>query len=202
MLGGCVFWWELARITAMILATKLRNGVTFELDGKPYKVTDYKHTHMSRGGGTVKVKVRDLSSGVVSTKTFKSTEKFDDIDVSKRVLQYLYKEDKEYIFMDPRSFEQIEIGEKVIGESGVFLKEGEDVNVLYWDDKALDVDLPPKIEFTVVDAAPGEKGDSASNVYKDAELENGLKVRVPLFINKGDKVRIDTRTSEYVERSN
>lgn len=175
------------------------------LDGKPYRVMNYKHTHMSRGGGTVRVKIKDMVSGSVLNKSFQSTEKVEDIDVTKRPLQYLYKEDNSFVFMDPVSFEQIEVTAKVIGEDKVYLKEGEEVHVMFWSDKdeetALGVDLPPKMTFEVTEAAPGEKGDSASNVYKDAVLENGLKVRVPLFINKGDKVRVDTREGTYVERA-
>ena len=116
-------------------------------------------------------------------------------------MQYLYGDDEGYVFMDPKTFEQTVIEDRVIGESGKFLKEGEEVYVLYWDERALDVDLPPKMTFTVTSAAPGEKGDSASNVYKEARLENGLRVRVPLFVKVGDKVRVDTRSGEYVERA-
>lgn len=193
----------------MIEASKLRNGVCFSMDGQAYKVVEYKHKHLSRGGGVVKVKIRSLSDGRLASKTFKSNEKFEEIEVVKRRLQYLYKDGSNYIFMDPVSFEQLEIGVKVIGENGVFLKDGEEVVVLFWDDglagsphgKPLDLDLPPKMVFAVAEAPPGEKGDSASNVYKDAKLENGLKVKVPLFVNAGDKVRVDTRSGEYVERA-
>lgn len=185
----------------MISVTRLRKGTNFELDGQAYRVLNYQHTHMSRGGGSVKVKIRNLIDGSVVSRTFQSTEKVEDIQVIKRPLQYLYKED-DYIFMDPTSFEQISVSATVIEDQAAYLKDGETVQVLVWDeqDMVLGLDLPPKMEFIVTQAAPGEKGDSASNVYKDAVLENGLKIRVPLFINQGDKVRIDTRDGEYVER--
>ncbi len=185
----------------MISVTKLRNGVTFEYNGTPYKVTEYKHTHLSRGGGTIKVKVRDLSSGKLNSLTFKSGESVQEIEVTRKQLQYLYSDDDNLYFMDPDTFEQIEIPTQIIGKSKVFLKEGENAWVLFWEDKALDLDLPPKITMEVIECAPGEKGNSASNVYKDAVVEGGLRIRVPLFINVGDKVRVDTRDGSYVERA-
>lgn len=185
----------------MLLVTKLRNGVCFEVNNTPFKVIEFKNTHMSRGGGTIRVRVRNLLNGNVLTMTFKSGDKVESVDVSKKKLQYLYKEDGNYIFMDPLSFEQVEVEEKLVGSQGVYLKDGEEVSILVWDDKFLDLDLPPKMILKVVEADPGEKGDSASNVYKSAKLENGLRIRVPLFINNGDMVRVDTRTGEYVERA-
>jgi elongation factor P len=103
--------------------------------------------------------------------------------------------------MDPKNYEQIEIPLSVLGDQIVYIKEGESVNILFWEDKPLSVELPPKIELTVAEADPGVKGNSASNIYKPAVLENGLKTKVPLFINPGDKIRVDTRTGEYIERA-
>lgn len=185
----------------MISASKLRNGTTFAVNGIAFRVVDYKHTHLSRGGGTIKVRVRDLSSGRQVNKTFKSGDMVQDIAVERRELQYLYSDGDEYFFMDPRSFEQVELAGRVVGEAKPYLREGENVLVLFWDDKPLDLDLPPKVVMEVVDCAPGEKGNSASNVYKDAVVGKGLKIRVPLFINTGDKVRVDTRSGDYVERA-
>ena len=184
----------------MILATKLKVGVNFEHKKKPFRVIDYKHTHMSRGGGTVKIKAKNLLEGGVLALTFKSTEKIEDIDVNKKTFQYLYKENDNFVFMDPVSFEQIEIEEKIIGKEAVYLKEGEEVELLMWDDNILGLQLPPKVVLKVAEADPGEKGDSASNVMKQAKLENGMKMKVPLFVNKGDRVRVDTQTGEYVDR--
>lgn len=185
----------------MIMATKLRAGVNYLDEGNPYKVTEYRHTHMSRGGGTVKVRVKNLLTGAVGAKTYKSTEKFEEIEVNKKLMQYLYGDGENFVFMDPSSFEQLEVSREVADESGRFLKEGEEAQVLFWGERVLGVELPPKMVFEVAEAAPGERGDSASNVYKDAVLENGVKVRVPLFVNSGEKIRVDTRTGEYVERA-
>lgn len=185
----------------MISVTKLRNGVTFAYNDAPWRVTNYQHTHMSRGGGTIKVKCRNLQNGQTLTLSFKSGDHVDDILILKQKLQYLYADGNEFVFMHPDSFEQLTMSKQVLGDLSAYLKEGEMVDVLFWDETPLDIDLPPKMTFEVVEAAPGEKGDSASNVYKDAVLENGLKVRVPLFVNAHEKIRIDTRTGEYVERA-
>lgn len=184
----------------MISVTKLRSGATFEMDGSAYRVYEYKHTHLSRGSGTIRVKARNLSNGRLVNLTFKSGDQIQDIMVEKKMMQYLYADGSELYFMDPSTYEQITMEREVVGDNVRFLKEGESVFLLFWDEKPLDVDLPPKVEMTIVDCAPGEKGNSASNVYKDAQLEGGMKVRVPLFINKGDKIRVDTRTGDYVER--
>lgn len=184
----------------MISVTKLRNGVSFEQNGIPYRVTEYKHTHLSRGGGTIKIKARDLSNGRLVNLTFKSGDNVQDIDVERKELQYLYVEDDLYYFMSPTTFDQVELSKDVIGDGALFLREGERAWVLFWDDKPLDLDLPPNVAMRIIDCAPGEKGNSASNVYKDATVEGGLNVRVPLFINQGDKIRVDTRTREYIER--
>lgn len=188
---------------SMISVTKLRNNTNFELDGAPYRVLSYQHTHMSRGGGSVKVRIRNLADGSVLSKTFQSTEKVDDIQVIKKKMQFLYRDDTDLVFMDPDTYEQTTVSLKTLEDQAPYLKEGEDVHLLIWDEEEmiLGVDLPPKMTFTVAEAAPGEKGDSASNVYKDAILENGLKVRVPLFVNQGDKIRVDTRDGSYVERA-
>ena len=186
--------------------TQLKNGTTFVDGGEPFKVVKYTHTHLSRGAGTIKVKVRSYKTGKVTTKTYKSGKKVDSVDVNRKKFQYLYKEDGAHVFMDPVSFEQMTIEGGILGASAKFLKEGEEAWLLFWinpkskKQEPLELDLPPKMDFKVKEAAPGVKGNSASNVYKDATLENGVKVRVPLFINKGDKVRVDTRNEEYVER--
>ena len=185
----------------MISVTKLRNGVTFSESKVPYRVIKYEHKHLSRGSGTIKVKCRNLRDGKMVNRTYKGNDKVEDIDVMKKPMQYLYKEGSEYMFMDPKSFEQVEIAAKVLGDDAKYLKEGENASILYWDDEPLTVDLPAKMVFVVKDAAPGERGDSASNVYKDAELEGGIKIRVPLFINPGDKIRVDTRDGSYIERA-
>lgn len=186
----------------MITATDLKNGTTFEINGKPFIVQKFAHQKIARGGGTVKVALRNLSTGKVQESTFQSTVKFDEIQTSKRRLQFLYSDADNAVFMIPDNYEQIEIPLDIVGEQIVFIKEGEEVNVLFWEDKALTVEIPPSVILSVSETDPGVKGNSASNMYKGAKLENGLEVRVPLFIKTGDKVKVDTRSFEYLERAN
>lgn len=186
----------------MITATDLKNGITFLLDDKPYKVVKYSHTKIGRGGATVRVSARNLETGELTEKTFNGGAKVDEVATSKSRMQYLYNDGERATFMDPSSYEQTEISVDILGDTIYFMKEGSEVDVLFWEGKALSVDIPPKVVLEVVQTDPGVKGNSATNVYKPAKLENGLEVKVPLFIKTGDKVRVDTRTSEYIERSN
>ena len=185
----------------MINVNQLRNGVAYEEDGAPLLVLKYEFTKMGRGTGNVKVKVRNLDSGAVTTKTYITGNKVQDIKLNKKKMQYLYKDTDNCIFMDPISYDQVEIAVEILGEQVKYLVDGMEVDVLYWDQKALVVELPVKMVFEVKETDPGEKGNSAAKVTKPAVLSNGLKVRVPLFMNVGDKIRVDTRTGEYVERA-
>ena len=184
----------------MISATELKNGTTFLHYGKPYQVIKYTLIKMGRGGAVVKVNARNLESGSITEMTYSSNNTVEEADVSKRKLQYLYKDALNAIFMDPGSFEQTEISLKVLGDDINYCKEGESVDVLFWSEKPLSVALPVKVNLRVVETDPGVKGNSASNVYKSAILANGLTVKVPLFIKVNDEVRVDTRTGEYIER--
>lgn len=171
------------------------------LSETPYRVVKYAHQKIGRGGATVKLSVRNLTNGNLEEKTMNSTLKVDEISTIKRKLTYLYNDGSTASFMDPNSFDQIEIPVSVLGDDLTYIKEGESVDVLFWNDKALSVEIPPKVTLEVTETAPGVKGNSATNIYKPAKLENGLTIRVPLFIKNGEKVRIDTRTGEYVERA-
>jgi elongation factor P len=184
----------------MINSTDLKNGVTFLANDKPYKVLKYTFIKVGRGGATVRVTAKNLESGATEEKTFSSNVKVDSINTFKRRLQFLYSDGINATFMDPATYEQTEIPEKIIKEELPYIKEGENVDVLFWDQKPLSVDIPPKVVLQVTDTAPGVKGNTASNMYKPATLENGLQVKVPLFIKEGEKIRVDTRTGEYVER--
>jgi elongation factor P len=184
----------------MIEATNLKNGTTFLANGMPYKVVKYTHTKLGRGGATVRVTARNLKTGAVEEKTYGSNNKVEDIVTNKRRLQFLYVDGVNAIFMDPVSYEQSEIPVKVIKEELPYIKEGEKADVLLWENEALSIEIPPKVELKVEETAPGVKGNSATNIYKQAKLENGMTLKVPLFINVGDSIRVDTRTAEYVER--
>lgn len=185
----------------MYNASDLRNGTTFELDGKPYVVVRYTHTKMGRGGATIRVEARNLRTGSIEEKTFGSSDRVDSVPTARRKMQYLYSDLASAIFMDPISFEQIEIPLSAIHDEIKFLKDGEQVNVLMVRDEPLLIELAPKITLTVADTGPGVRGNSTSNIWKSATLENGLQTKVPLFVRIGEKIRVDTRTGEYVERA-
>ncbi|MBU1894580.1 MAG: elongation factor P [Candidatus Omnitrophica bacterium] len=184
----------------MITATELKIGKTFVMDDKPYKVTKYQHQKIARSGGTVKLSVRNLETGSLEEKTLKSSHKVDEISTLKRPLQFLYKDASSVVFMDEVTYEQVEIPLAILADELIYIKEGETVNVLFWDSRPLSIEIAPKVTLTIKETAPGVKGNTASNMYKPAMLENGLELKVPLFIKVGEKIRVDTRTGEYVER--
>jgi len=185
----------------MIQATDLKAGVTFLVNGEPYRVIKYNLIKMGRGGATVRVSARNLLTGAVVDKTFSSNAKVEEVITVKKKLNFLYSDGKTAFFMNPTTFEQVELPAGSIKEELAFIKEGSEVDILFWGDKPLLVDIPPKVILKVAKTAPGVKGNSAANVFKAAELENGLEVKVPLFVNEGDTVRVDTRTGEYIERA-
>lgn len=185
----------------MINVNQLRNGRAFELEGEPFLVLKYGFTKMGRGTGNVKVKCRNLKTGAVVSKTFITGNKVQDIQLRRKKMQFLYSDAHQSVFMEPESFEQIEIDNGLIEEQRKYLVDGMEVEVLFWEDQTLAVELPAKLEYEVKETGPGEKGNSATNVFKPAVLNNGLKIKVPLFVKPGEKVRVDTRTGEYVERA-
>ena len=186
----------------MIGVTELRAGTIFEENGNLFQVLSYEHIKMGRGSANIKVKVKNLRNGSTTEKSFINGAKVSNVSVFKKDIQYLYKDAELAYFMDPKSFEQISIFMSLIGNDKAYLKEGETYNVSFLENEVLTLNLPPKMDFVITDADPGVKGNSASNIYKDATLDNGLKIRVPLFIKIGDKVKIDTRTGEYSQKVN
>jgi elongation factor P len=192
----------------VINSTDLKGGVTFLHHGKPYKVTKYNLIKMGRGGATVRVTTRNLENGNVEELTFSSNVKVEEVATTKRKLQFLYKDGGGAFFMDPATFEQVEIPKSLIEDELKFVKEGESAAILFWDNpgegevtRPLSIEIPPKVTLRVAETDPGVKGNSSTNVYKPAVLENNLEVKVPLFIEKGDMIIIDTRNSSYVERA-
>jgi len=190
----------------MLQASQLRNGTIFVYNGEPFEVLSYKHTHMSRRGADVRVKIRGLVFGKILSENFAPDERFEEAELTKREMQFLYKEGKSLVFMDPKTFEQAEINTEIVGQGANFLIEGEVFPIRFWqeaegEERAIDIELPPSVALEVIDCPPGVRGNSATNVYKPATLSNGITTKVPLFINQGEKVRIDTRTGEYVERA-
>jgi len=184
----------------MVPVTHLRAGSTFEDNNQPYIVLKYEHTKMGRGTATIKVKARNLKTGTIIEKSFVSGARVEEVSLVKRKNQFLYQKGKEYFFMNPKTFEQFSISEDVLGYQAKFLSEGIEVDLLFLEDTPIDIELPPKLEFKVAETDPGVKGNSATNIFKSAILENGISVKVPLFIKAGEKIWVDTRNGEYVER--
>lgn len=184
----------------MISVTDLRSGIIFEDEGQIYQVLSYEHIKMGRGSATIKVKVKNLKSGATTQKGFINGAKVNSINTAKKEYQFLYKDGENAYFMDPVSFEQISISLKKVPEHH-FLKESEIFSINFLEDEPLTINFPPKMEFKVSETGPSIRGNSATNIYKDAILENGFKTKVPLFVKNGDSIRVDTRTGEYTERA-
>jgi elongation factor P len=184
----------------MISVTDLRAGTTYEEDGQLLVVVSYEHIKMGRGSANIKVKVRNIKTGTTLEKSYINGARVNNISVIKRELQFLYKDDDAAYFMDNSTYEQVSVELQKIPDHK-YLKEGETFVVSFLASDPLSVLLPPKMVFKVVETAPGVKGNSATNVFKDAVLENGIKTKVPLFIDAGESIRIDTRTGAYTEKA-
>lgn len=184
----------------MISVTDLRAGTTFEEDGVLYSVISYEHIKMGRGSANIKVKVKNLKNGSTVEKSYINGAKVQDVQVMKREMQYLYKDEDFAYFMNPQTYEQVTVSLSIVPDHQ-YLKEGESFTVSFLDDAILSVAFPPKMVFTVIETGGGAKGNSATNVFKDATLENGIQTKVPLFIDIGDMIRIDTRTGAYAEKA-
>ena len=180
--------------------SNFRNGLKIELGGEPFTITYFQHVKPGKGGAFVRTKVKNLRTGRVVDKRFRAGEKVQLADIEERKMQYLYPEGDSLIFMDNQTYEQTPFTREQVGDDIKFLKENTDIDVLFWNGKALNVQLPNFIQAKISSCEPGEKGDTASNVTKPATLETGAVVQVPLFVNEGETIRVDTRSGEYVER--
>ena len=185
----------------MISGSDLRKGIIIELDGTLYQVVDYQHVKMKRTA-LARVKLRDLTAGHTTERSFQSNDKLVRARLESRPMQYLYNDGDIYHFMDTENFEQIEINRKRLGGALNYLKESFTVEVSSYKGEIVDIELPVAVELEVANTEPGFKGDTASGGSKPAKLETGLSIQVPLFINEGDVIKVDTRTGEYLERSN
>lgn len=185
----------------MIGVTELKAGTIFEENGNLLQVLSYEHIKMGRGSANIKVRVKNVRTGATTDKSFINGAKVANVVVLKKDLQFLYKDIENVYFMNPVTFEQISLPIGIAGSDVAYLKEGELANVSFLGDEPLSLNLPPKMVFEVTETAPGVKGNSATNVFKDAILENGMNVKVPPFIKVGEKIRIDTRTGAYTEKA-
>ena len=181
--------------------TDLRKETLIDLGGTPYRVTEYSHTKMGRGGATVKVKLKNLLNSSVVDKSFGTNEKIAPADVSRAKVQYLYRSGNDLALMDMQSFEQYEVPVDTAEEVAKYFPEGSEITALIFNERIIGFDLPKNVAVEVTQAAKGVKGDTASSATMPVTLETGQEVQVPLFIKQGDKVRIDTRTGQYIERA-
>jgi len=184
-----------------MIATDLKTGKVFKENSAPFLVVKYEHIKSARGVANVKVVAKNLLSGAVIEKGYKAGDSVVEADVYRKNAQFLYQDSGGFNFMDPVSFEQFSINEDTVREQGKYLKEGDSVVVVYFEGIPISVELPNSLAFEVSYTEPGFKGNTVSNVYKDAQLENGINARVPMFIKIGDKVKIDTRTGEYLSKA-
>jgi elongation factor P len=185
----------------VIDVNELRNGVTFELDGQLYKVLEYSHHKPGRGKATIRVKIRDLESGSILEKTFNSSDRVQDIRLDYRLAQFLYRDGDIFHFMDTDTYEQPELRIEMLGDAANYMTEGLQVKLTFHEGKPLDIELPTSVDLRVEEAEMAVKGDTATGTNKTVTTETGLKVQVPLFVNSGDVIRVDTRTGTYITRA-
>lgn len=180
--------------------TNLKKGTLFQWEGEPYRVVDYKQKVMGRGGSIVNVRIKSLLDGKVLEKTFKGNEQLDSADVSNQGVQYLYSDGSTFFFMNQDSFEQFEVPADLVGDGAGYMKEGDVVQLQFFDGRPISVDLPKNVPLLVTYAENAVKGDTSSAITKDATLETGITIKVPAFIKQGDVVSVDTATGAYRER--
>ena len=184
----------------MISVNDFKTGVTVELEGVVYQVVEFQHVKPGKGAAFVRAKLKNVKSGGSIEKTFRGGEKVHKAHLDKREMQYLYKDGDSYVFMDNENYEQLTISPEAMGSGAKWLLENMNIGVLLYNEDIMGIELPNFVELTVAETEPGVKGDTATNVTKAAKLESGATVQVPLFVNEGDKIRVDTRVGEYMER--
>ncbi|MFN2182988.1 MAG: elongation factor P [Anaerolineae bacterium] len=184
----------------MIDVNELRKGVTFTMDGELYKVIDYQHHKPGRGKAVIRTKLRNLRSGSTTDKNFTSGDRVQDIRLEHQTVQYLYSDGDFYYFMDTETYEQFPLPNAVLEDAKPYLVENTEIELSSYEGERLDVDLPITVDLEVVEAPPGFAGDTAQGATKDVTLETGLVVQVPLFVEEGDVLRVDTRTGRYLTR--
>lgn len=184
----------------MYEASDLRKGLKILVDGQPHIITDFQFTKPGKGQALYKCKMKNLITGFTIDRTYRSGDKFEPANLDETTMQFLYKDNDGYHFMDTKTFEQILMTEDKLGDAKKFLKENMEVSVLLFDGSPIAIELPNFVDLKVIKSEPGVRGDTATNVTKPATLETGYEIDVPLFVEEGDIIRIDTRTGEYVER--
>ena len=185
----------------MLTAGDLRKGITFEYDGQVYIVIDFLHVKPGKGAAFVRTKLRNVIAGGVIERTFNPSEKFQEAVIERKEMEYLYNDESLYYFMDLETYEQIPLNYEKVEDAIKYLKENMNAIIKFYRGEAFSVEAPNFVELEVIETDPGFKGNTATNTLKPAKIETGTVIQVPLFINEGDKIRIDTRTGEYMERA-
>ncbi|MDP9381108.1 MAG: elongation factor P [Chloroflexota bacterium] len=184
----------------MISTGDLRKGNTIVVDNELVKVLDFQHVKMGRGSAFVRVQMRNLRTGATTERTFQAGSRFEQARLERRTVQYLYQDGDNYVFMDTETYEQPTLSAQLLGDAVRYLKEGMNIDLLLYGDEPIDVEIPTSVELRVERSDPGLRGDTAAGASKPATLETGMTVQVPLFVNEGDVIRVDTRTGAYIER--
>ena len=184
----------------MATTNDIKKGSVLEIDGQLWNVNDFQHVKPGKGAAFVRAKIKNVETGAVQELTFRAGEKVSRAHVERKEMQYLYDAGDFYTFMDTETYEQINVNHDTLGDDIKFLNENENVTMIIYNERVIGVELPYYVELVIVDTAPGFKGDTAQGGTKPATMETGLVVNVPFFVNQGDKVRIDTRTKEYLDR--
>ena len=186
----------------MIDTSEFRKGLKVEFNGEPYVIVEFQHIKPGKGNAFVRTRLKNLITGNVIDHNFRAGEKLQEPDLEQREMQYLYNEGNDYYFMDIKSYEQIMVSKDHLGDAPDYMMEHSQVSILYYKGKPIGVEIPNFVELKVIETEPGIRGDTVSGASKNAKLETGKVIKVPLFINVGDVLKIDTRTGEYVERLN
>ena len=184
----------------MASTSEFRNGLTILLDSELYTMVEFQHVKPGKGGAFVRTRLKNVKTGRVIDRTFRSGEKVEDVRLEKKTVQYLYRDEDHFVFMDSNTYDQIPASKEVVGEKSKFLKEGMDVEILFHGRDPIGVDPPIFVELQIAKTEPGVKGDTASGGSKPATLETGATIQVPLFIEEGEMVKVDTRSGIYIER--
>lgn len=185
----------------MISAGEFRKGITIDIDGNVWVIVDFQHVKPGKGAAFVRAKIKNVVSGAVLERTFNPTEKFARAHVESKEMQYLYNDGSLYYFMDLETYEQLPLGEELVADGIPYMKENMNVHISFYKGSPFSVEPPNFVELTVSHTEPGVKGDTATGAQKAATMETGVKIMVPLFINEGEKIRVDTRTGKYMERA-
>lgn len=185
----------------MITAGDFRKGVTFEMDGQPFVVLDFQHVKPGKGSAFVRTKYKNIYTGAIREDAFNPDDKFPKAHIETKKMQYLYNDGELYYFMDPETYDQLPLNQDQVEDAMKFLKENDEATIKFYNNEPFLVEAPNFVDLEIVETEPGVKGDTATNVTKAATVETGAVIQVPIFINEGEKVQIDTRTGEYLGRS-